>query len=82
VARKSLIQRAEVDEVINAHNCQQNPKHRLKRGDRRLKVWKARSADHYCLGCALSIIEHDIAKLRKLDQQLREENAVSLPHSG
>ena len=68
---KSIIQRVEVDEAQRAHNCQHNRNHRLTRGDRRLKVWNQRSADHYCVSCALGIIARDIAKLREIEQQLR-----------
>lgn len=66
MARKSLVQRCEVDETINAHNCQQNKNHRLVRGDKRLKVWNGRSPDHYCAACALATIKADISKLEAL----------------
>lgn len=69
---KSILQRVEVDEAQKAHNCQHNSKHRLERGDKRLKVWKDRSPDHYCASCALAIIERDIAKLQSLAQQLQD----------
>lgn len=68
---KSILQRIEVDEAQKAHNCQQNANHRLERGYKRLKVWKDRSADHYCAECALAIIERDISTLQSLAQQLR-----------
>lgn len=69
--KKSLVQRSEVDKVQKAHNCQANANHRLKRGDRRLKVYVDRSHSHYCGDCALRIIEQDIAKLQELAGQLR-----------
>jgi hypothetical protein len=68
---KSILRRVEVDEAKRAHNCQHNENHRLERGHRRLKVWNDRSADHYCVLCALNIINRDIAKLRALAQQLQ-----------
>ncbi len=68
--RKSLVQRSEVDQAQRAHSCQANAKHKLKRGDRRLKVYVNRSHDHYCLDCALKIIEQDIIKLQLLASQL------------
>jgi len=70
---KSIIQRAEVDNVQKAHNCQHNRNHRLERGDKRLKVWKQRSTDHYCVPCALDIIARDIAKLQEIARQLKDE---------
>lgn len=68
---KSILQRVEVDEARKAHNCQHNDAHRLQRGDKRLKVWRDRSAEHYCVTCALAIIQRDIAKLQSLAQQLQ-----------
>jgi hypothetical protein len=76
MARKSLVQRAEVDQVLKAHNCQANSRHRLERGDKRLKIWNGRSPDHYCVACAIDIIEHDIVKLQELARQLRAEQSV------
>jgi len=73
VARKSLVQRSEIDLVKNSHNCQASSKHRLKPGERRLKVYVNRSQDHYCSSCAKKIIEADIAKLQSLAEQLSEE---------
>lgn len=71
MARKSLVQRSEIDQVQRAHDCQANPKHHLSKGDSRLKVYVERSHDHYCAACALKIIEADIAKLQQMAQQLR-----------
>lgn len=62
-----------VDDALKAHNCQHNKNHRLERGDRRLKVWKQRSQDHYCAACGLEIIERDIAKLQEIAAQLRRQ---------
>ena len=66
MARKSLVQRVAVDQAKRAHNCQANRRHRVQRGDTRLKVFNGRSADHYCFACALQIVEHDLEKLRQL----------------
>jgi hypothetical protein len=68
---KSIIERVEVDEALKAHNCQHNQNHRIERGDKRLKVWKQRSPEHYCVSCALDIIARDIAELQDLDRRLR-----------
>lgn len=67
---KSIIQRVEVDKARKAHNCQHNQNHRLERGDKRLKVWNQRSAENYCVACALGIIERDIAKLQEVAREL------------
>lgn len=68
---KSILQRVEVDEARRAHDCQHNRNHRLERGDKRLKLWKERSVDHYCVACGLDIIRRDIAKLQSLALQLQ-----------
>lgn len=56
---------------MKSHNCQASTNHRLKPGDRRLKVYVDRSHDHYCVECAMKIIEADIAKLQELARQLK-----------
>ena len=71
MARKSLVQRSEIDRARKAHDCQANARHRLEKGDLRMKVYVERSHDHYCAECALKIIEADIAKLQQMAQQLR-----------
>ena len=67
---KSLIERALVDEVGRAHNCQANARHRLKKGDKRLKVRNGRGWDHYCLDCAQTIVGRNIDKLNELMEEL------------
>ena len=73
MAHKSILVAVCVDEAGKAHDCQHNKKHRLERGNRRLKVRKDRSDEHFCVECALAIIERDIEKLRMLAKQLRRE---------
>ena len=63
---KSLIAQVQIDKSGNAHNCQANPRHRLDKGDLRLKVSNGRSWDHYCRACAELIIDRDIQKLTNL----------------
>jgi len=50
VAIKSLVTHVEIDTAGKAHNCQASAKHRIEKGDERLKVRNGRSWDHYCLG--------------------------------
>jgi hypothetical protein len=66
MATKSIVIRVEVDKALRAHNCQANRRHRLERGDTRLKVRNGRSWDHYCAACAVTILERDVAKLRRV----------------
>jgi hypothetical protein len=67
MAIKSLITQVGIDRAGKAHNCQANAKHRIERGDVRLKVRNGRSWDHYCLACAKNIISRDRQKLAELE---------------
>ena len=67
---RSLVTRIEIDLAQRAHNCQANTRHRIERGDKRLKVRNGRSWDHYCLDCARTIIGRDITTLKTLSQKL------------
>ena len=60
---KSLIEQVQIDRAGKAHNCQANVRHRVEKGDLRLKVRNGRSWDHYCRACAEVIIDRDIQKL-------------------
>lgn len=71
MATKSLVIRVEVDRALKAHDCQANPKHRLQRGDKRLKVRNGRSWDHYCASCGANIIQRDIAELQTLASEIQ-----------
>ena len=67
---RSLRIRTQVDVAQRAHNCQGNARHRIERGDRRLKVCNGRSWDHYCLDCARNIVHRDVAALEELAREL------------
>ena len=67
---RSLCIRAEIDVAKRAHNCQANARHRIERGNKRLKVRNGRNWDHYCLECATTIVRRDIAALEELMQAL------------
>ena len=66
MAIRSLVIGVGVDTALHAHNCQANERHRIERGDVRLKVRNGRSWDHYCRACAESMIARSIAKLTAL----------------
>lgn len=67
---KSFLLSIQVDEVLKAHNCQNNARHRLNRGDKRLKVPNGRGHDHYCVDCATTFIQRDMERLRSLLKEL------------
>ena len=66
MAIKSLVTHVEIDTAGKAHNCQASAKHRIEKGDVRLKVRNGRSWDHYCLDCSKKIIGRDIEKLKAI----------------
>ena len=63
---KSLVVQVGVDKAGKAHNCQANARHRIEKGDVRLKVRNGRGWDHYCRACAVTMIARDIEKLTAL----------------
>jgi hypothetical protein len=65
---KSLLVQVGIDEALHAHDCQANSKHRIVRGDSRLKVRNGRSWDHYCVSCAAVMIHRDIVELQDLQR--------------
>ncbi|TNV60398.1 hypothetical protein FH620_24440 [Corallococcus exiguus] len=78
---KSLITRTTIDIAQRAHNCQANSKHRIERGDTRLKVSNGRSWDHYCEKCAKEIISRDLQKLTALQQLTPSADALPVEDS-
>ncbi len=77
MALKSLVIRVEFDEALNSHNCQANARHRIIKGNRRLKVRNGRSWDHYCISCAIGILAGDIKKLQALQNQCHQASSVT-----
>lgn len=67
---KSVLKRLEVDEALKSHNCQHNSHHRINSGSKRLKVTVERTPEHFCIECALKIIDSDISKLNALREEL------------
>lgn len=68
---KSILHRLLVDQAGKAHNCKHNKRHRLERGERRLKFKVQRTYEHFCVQCALRMIDKARARLDELEQQLR-----------
>ena len=73
---KSIVIRVEIDQAKKAHNCQANAGHRIHGGDTRLNVRNGRSWDRYCLPCAQTMIERDIAKLQELQCRFRVSDST------
>ena len=73
---KLKVAQSNLDQAKKAHNCQANARHRIERGDARLKVRNGRSWDHYCVACAKTILECDIAELQGLTGRLTQNMPV------
>jgi hypothetical protein len=71
---KSILLRIEVDRAQRAHNCQHNGRHRLQRGDLRLKVIQNRSPEHFCVPCGLKFVRLGIDRLQELERRLAPAN--------
>ena len=67
---KSLLKRIDVDIAQRSHNCQHVRSHRIIQGQKRLKLTVNRTEEHFCIECALQIIDADIRKLQILKEQL------------
>lgn len=65
---KSLLVQCRIDVAVHAHNCQANSKHRINKGDVRLKVKNGMGWDHYCSDCAKKIFAKDLAKISELEK--------------
>ena len=68
---KSILIRVEIDQAKKAHNCQANAAHRIEGGHPRLNIRSGRSWDRYCIFCAKTIIQRDIAKLQELQRNVQ-----------
>ena len=68
---KSILISVQIDQAKKAHNCQANTRHRIERGDTRLNVRSGRSWDRYCISCAKTIIQRDIAELQELQRKFQ-----------
>lgn len=66
---KTLVLQVGIDQALKGHNCQANVRHRIERGDTRLKVRNGRSWDHYCVEGAKAILSRDNAELQELQRQ-------------
>jgi hypothetical protein len=68
---KSVVIQTKIDLAKKSHNCQANENHRIRRGDTRLNVRNGRSWDRYCVSCAVTILERDVARLQELQREVQ-----------
>jgi len=67
MAVRSILVQVGVDHAGKAHNCQANAKHRIEKGDLRLKIRNGMGWDHYCKSCANQIVAKAFQRLRELE---------------
>jgi len=68
---KSLLRPISIDVAGNSHDCQHNKSHRIRKGDRRLKIKRdGASPEHFCLRCALESVRNDLGRLAALEQEI------------
>ena len=67
---RSLRIQTEVDVAEKAHDCKGNKRHRIERGDKRLKVRNGWDWNRYCLDCARNMVRRDIEALEALAEEL------------
>ena len=73
--RSFVVGSLSIDHAKRAHNCQHSSKHRIVRGEPRLKVKVGRTVEHYCLACAIGFVDRDIETLRDLRSGMQEARA-------
>ena len=67
---RSLRTQTRVDVAQRTRSCKGNARHRIQRGEQRLKVRHRQGWSHYCIDCARKIVRRDIAALEKLEGEL------------
>lgn len=71
---KSFVKNISIENAKKAHNCQHNSKHRILAGDVRVKLKDGRTAEYFCVNCALDTIQRDITRLEEIKQYLEMNN--------
>jgi hypothetical protein len=71
---KSLIKNMSIDTAKVSHFCKHNGKHKILKGEKRLKLKVGRSYQHFCTVCAKNFLEIDITKLQNLLIELEKES--------
>ncbi len=71
---KSFVKSISIENAKKAHNCQHNSKHRILAGDVRVKLKDGRTAEYFCINCALDTIRRDITMLEEIKKCLEKKN--------
>jgi hypothetical protein len=77
MGRKSFLSRLEIDVAQKAHNCQHSKKHRIEKGNRRLKVSDGYAVSHYCIECAIKFLKLDAQTIDALLCSMQSHGSTS-----
>jgi len=67
---KSTVKNIEITIAGASHNCKNNKRHRVEKGDSRLTIKEGRSSKNYCLECAKDFVTKDVNKLKEILNQI------------
>lgn len=67
---KAILHPISVDLAAKAHNCHHNKKHRIERGQKRLKFKVERSYQHFCVPCAQRMLDQARVGITEIEQLL------------
>jgi DNA-binding transcriptional regulator GbsR (MarR family) len=69
---KSFLKNISIDTAKRSHFCQHNKKHKINKGDKRLKFKEGRAFQHFCIECAKESLKKDINELNALLTELEK----------
>ncbi len=71
---KSVVLRVTIETAGNSHNCQHDRRHRIMKGDTRLKVWSEDGKENFCAECGLAMLQEGIVRLTDFSQRLCKQS--------
>ena len=69
---KSFLKNISIDTAKLSHFCKHNKKHKINKGDKRLKLKEGRASQHFCIECAKESLTRDINELNTLLTELEK----------
>jgi hypothetical protein len=69
---KSFLKNISIDTAKQSHFCKHNKKHKINKGDKRLKFKEGRAYQHFCIECAKESLTKDINELNTLLTELEK----------
>jgi hypothetical protein len=69
---KSFVKNISIDTAKKSHFCKHNKKHKINKGDKRLKLKESRASQYFCIECAKESLNKDINELNTLLTELEK----------